>query len=144
MRIKITNETGYDTKKIRKLVRASLKAVGYDTTINCRLLVEVVYSRSRHTTGWALIGHSRRFPALLMKLRFPKPDRWWSGTWRGIVAVAVHECMHLVGVQHRDMTKQQRWCSGPIPAWAKELEPFISMEDMADDRVLQLAAGRDP
>lgn len=31
---------------------------------------------------------------------------------------AIHEVLHLRGVQHGEMTPAQRWCRGPAPAWA--------------------------
>lgn len=102
--------------------------MGYDRSGRYPLKVEFVHSRGYRTSGVAALGKDRRQHGLWMKLRVPKPNKWLGDTWRGVVAVTVHECMHLVGATHRTMTEAQNLCTLPIPAWAADLTPLWVVE----------------
>jgi len=122
MEVKIENATPYETDDLRALIRATLRAVGYDMSRSRFVLrVEVVNARSAHVSGRASLGDNRVHHGLWMKLRLPKPAKWTPSTWQRIVALTIHECMHLVGSRHKDMTEAQRFATLPLPAWAKGL-----------------------
>lgn len=143
MKIDLDNKTEFRDDDIRALVRKTLVAVGYDRKVPLPLRVEFVHSRSPRTTGRAAIGDNRRLHGLWMKLRVPKPRAWREDTWREVVAVTIHECMHLVGTRHRDMTDAQMFCTLPLPAWARGLQPLRVAEVKAPPpREDRLAAAR--
>lgn len=121
MRIELKNETAFREDDLRALLRRCLKAVGYNTKSVHSLKFEVVSPHTRGVSGVATIGRSPRYPAAWIKVRIPSRDRWSDDTWRRIVAVTVHECQHLVGAQHKDMTEAQYECTLPLPAWAHGL-----------------------
>jgi hypothetical protein len=146
MKIDLDNQTVFRDEDIRALVRKALVAVGYDRTVRYPLRVEFVHSRSPRTSGRAVVGTNRSAHGLWMKLRVPKPSAWRADTWREVVAVTIHECMHLVGTRHRDMTDAQMFCTLPLPAWAKDLQPLRVAEAKPvtprEERVAAARAGR--
>lgn len=92
------------------------------------------------------MGEGRRAPGRWMKLRVPKPGKWRGDTWRDIVATTVHECMHLVGSRHKDMTDAQFYCTTPMPTWAADLESLrvveVKPEPPRAERTAAARAGR--
>lgn len=130
MKTVLQNRTNFRTDDVRKLVNATLIAVGFPLRTRPRfygrvtLKIEVATARSGHCSGWASLGTSHRLPGLRMVLRIPARARWTDDTWRRIVALTIHECMHLVGTEHRDMTEAQRRLTLPLPAWAEKLQPL--------------------
>jgi len=40
--------------------------------------------------------------------------------YRDLALTLEHEVLHLKGVQHKDMTNDQRYCRGPLPPWAND------------------------
>jgi hypothetical protein len=143
MKIELKNETVFRDDDIRALLRKSLVAVGYDTKGRLPLVVEFVHCRSPRTSGRASIGDDRRAHGLWMKLRVPKRSAWRPDTWREVVAVTVHECMHLVGSRHRDMTDAQLFCTLPLPSWARDLQPLrVAETQLAPPRAERMSAAR--
>ncbi len=130
MKTVLKNRTRFRTDDVRKLVTASLLAVGFPLRTRPRfysrltLTIEVATARSGHCSGRAVLGTSPRLPGLHMICRIPARSRWTDDTWRRVVALFVHESMHLVGAEHRDMTRAQRQLTLPLPAWAEKLTPL--------------------
>lgn len=122
MRIQLKNRTDVRNEDLRDLFRRSLRAVGYCTKQRWPLEVRVTYGRYSGVSGRATIGRNRVQHGLWVELRIPRPAKWTPDTLREVVAVTVHECMHLVGSQHKDMTEAQRQCTLPLPAWAAGLQ----------------------
>lgn len=127
MKTTLQNGTGFRTADLRALVNAALLATGFPLRTRpllysaCRLRIEIRSSRGG-VHGQAVLGRSARLPGLWMRLHLPPRRLWTDDTWRRIVAVTVHECMHLVGATHGSMTPTQRDCTGPLPDWALPLE----------------------
>jgi len=128
--LRITNDTGYDTRAIRKIVVRALKAV----CLPVRGAVRIAYSagsfgdfgdaRYRHH-GEAVMGSTHRredgsfvtYQGLTMVLTLPrKPEEADVGYF---ARVALHEALHWKGVDHKDMTENQLHCAGPLPEWAE-------------------------
>ena len=135
MRIDLRNETEFRSDDVRRLVSAALRAVGFLPGARPPRF-DVVPSRSSRVSGFAALGTDRRFHGLRARLRLPPRRLWTDDTWRDIVATTVHECMHLVGSEHRDMTEGQYRCTLPLPAWAADLQlrdaepaPTVSREE---------------
>lgn len=122
MRIKLKNATEFRNDDLRDLFRRSLRAVGFPSNGKWPLEVEISHTRYRGVSGVAAIGRSRVNPGLWVKVRIPKREKWTEDTFRRVVAVTVHECMHLVGSEHKDMTEAQYECTLPLPEWAEGLQ----------------------
>lgn len=150
MKIALTNRSSFLDADLRKLIRAALRAtgcvalpLGYANTLEVR----VTWTRGRHPSGLAYLGKGSRSIGHKMILRFPHRRAWTEDTWRECVAVTAHECMHLRGADHSDMTDAQRRCTLPLPAWASGLElrdkpPAPTAEERRRDRAERRAARR--
>ena len=46
--------------------------------------------------------------------------------------VILHEALHWKGVEHVDMTENQRWCRGPAPQWASDVEVVFIVKAAPD------------
>lgn len=113
-RLQVINETGYDARAIRSLIVRALRSQG----VGVAGAVRVVYSGGdgRHH-GCAALGESVRFRGLNMSLSIPRdPAKLDVGKFARVIR---HEVMHWRGVQHADMTDDQRYCRGATPAWAE-------------------------
>jgi len=140
MRIRLDNKSPYRDDDLRALVQGALRAVGAELGAAQRrdeLLVIVKNGPGPLSSGYAYYG-SRRGLGHRMMLRVPAPSEWDDESMRDFVATIIHECMHLIGVRHRDMTEAQRLCTGPLPEWAAGLalrtQPAPSAADIADRR----------
>lgn len=127
--LRIINDTEYDTRTIRKLVAAALRAI----VLPVRGAVRIAYSsesggdaRHRHH-GSAAMGRTTRredgsfatLQGLTMALTLPrKPEELDVGLFARVI---LHEALHWKGVEHREMTENQLWCTGPTPAWAADV-----------------------
>lgn len=124
MRIVLRNSTNFRDDDLRKLISRTLTHVGYNRKMGVDLRVQVSSSRGRAlASGRASLGDRKfRQHGTWMKLVLPPRGLWDDDSWRRIVAVTVHECMHLVGSDHKDMTEGQYYCTLPLPAWAEGLQ----------------------
>src|SRR5574341_2979 len=158
MRIKLENKTDYLDRDLLAFVHGALAAVGIKwrgirvrgrNGKLCPLLVEVRYTLKYRGEchGRAAIGTNQRFHGLWMMLALPKPPDGLAPSEHeprcvkiktDFVGVLVHEAMHLAGVKHSAMTDEQRFCTLPLPEWAKEMPLRWAVEDAAG----KLAAAR--
>lgn len=131
MKIVLDNRTQYRDEDLRAIVRGACRAAGVAakevrlTVVNARLIGRISGRASLPSRRSALIWGS-------MRLRLPK-----GATVQRIAQVALHEAMHLAGVAHRDMTKEQFECKMPVP-WATELQlrerEALSYEELTPHR----------
>jgi hypothetical protein len=142
--LEIKNETSYDTRAIRKLVVRCLRAL----TLRIRGVVRLCYSTGESTHyGVAALGSIDRGESgysirsgLNMVLTVPRNPANFS---KDVFAkVILHEALHWKGVEHVDMTENQRWCKGPAPAWANDVEVVFTVK-AAPDPVKVLEKRRD-
>lgn len=111
--MKIHNSTRYRTREIRKIITAThrhvAQAEGPLRTWR-RLRVEVVYTRTAHTSGCAWLHGG------LMRLRLRNPDsRAWPFSENGerpapvtagsLISLTWHELFHCYGYRHRQMAR---------------------------------------
>lgn len=130
-RLVVENETRWSTTAIRSVVVRCLRHLG----MRVRGHVRVVYSTSkrelRDHNGRAALGHQHKrpdgsywtAPGLNMSLSLPRdPARL---NLAHFCRVILHEALHWKGVDHKDMTPDQLWCRGPLPAWAEGAPPLV-------------------
>ena len=111
--LQVLNETGYDTRAIRRLIVRALRAQGMRVVG----AVRVVYTGGRGHHGCATVGRSASMPGLNMSLSLPRdPAQLDVGKFARVIR---HEVMHWRGVRHADMTDDQNYCRGACPEWAE-------------------------
>lgn len=120
--LRIENHTDYRTGDLKRLFLAGLRALGASSD----KVIRVRYTRENRPTvrGCAQLGNVFRQEegfcrreANWAEMRLPRDP---SKLEIGIVArVFEHEVLHLMGVDHRAMTRAQRFCEGATPAWAE-------------------------
>jgi len=123
--MKITNQTHYQTRDLRKVLTRALKAVGCKGT---HLTVTFVYAqRHGYVTGNASLGRlfsGKILEGRRMRLRLPFVEQ--TLRLEDLCWVAMHEAQHIIGIEHRDMTSAMRSThKQPLPAWAEGLEVRI-------------------
>lgn len=112
--LQVLNETGYDTRAIRRLIIRALRAQG----MRVRGAVRVVYTGGGDAHhGCAALGDNIHWCGLNMSLSVPRdPSQLDVGQFARVIR---HECMHWRGVRHGDMTEDQLYCRGATPQWAE-------------------------
>ena len=124
--LRVVNETGYDTRALRRAIVGAIRAV----CLPVRGTVRVTYDRSRDAkpVGWhggsAAFGHVvkeaegyRTLQGLTMVLTLPRDPKLFD--LANFARTAHHEALHWKGVDHSEMTDDQRYCRGPVPSWAE-------------------------
>jgi hypothetical protein len=124
MKIKIDNRTHHDTAMLRALLRRCFAAVGIPnkrrhgavaTLASREIVVEVrrhLSGNPEYTSGRAVLGRSPIRHGRWMKLGLPRVVSYRQLTW-----LMTHEALHLVGIEHKDMTRAQMNCTR-TPEWA--------------------------
>jgi hypothetical protein len=116
--MRITNKTVYRTADLRSFFSAGLRAMHASNDKD----ITVVHARGG-PSGHASIGmierHGpgyRRYEGSLIRMRLPPPATLDIAT---VARVFEHEVLHNLGVEHADMTSDQRHGRGGLPDWAK-------------------------
>lgn len=120
MKIKIDNRTHHDTAMLRALLRRCFVAVGIPNKRrpgfpSRQIVVEVrrhLSDNPEYTSGRAVLGSSPIRHGRWMKLGLPRVVSYRQLTW-----LMTHEALHLVGIEHKDMTRAQMNCTR-TPDWA--------------------------
>ena len=157
MKIKLTNKTQYRDDDLRAIVKAACAQVGVAakevrlTVVPTRKHLSVsgraTLPRSRSSLIWGRmllrVPHEEKILA-----RRAEEQRCRSEVWclqkplpTRVAQVALHEAMHLAGVQHRDMTEEQFDCTMAVP-WADGLHLRFKEEAPAEERKVAAAASR--
>lgn len=124
--LKVTNETGYDTRALRRIIVGAIRAV----CLPVRGAVRVTYHRPGEykNAAWhggsAAYGRVERkedggfitYQGLTMVLTLPRDPALFD--LANFARTAHHEALHWKGVDHTEMTDAQLRCSGPVPDWA--------------------------
>lgn len=118
----VTNTTPYTDASLLRLVRIALEVANVPSRRFELLHVRFLTCAGEHFSGHASLGMPGQVrPRGKYMLRLPrqKPtdpeDFNLTVTQRRyeLIAVAVHEAMHIRGAKHADMTPEQRHCCGP-------------------------------
>ena len=141
MRLTIKNKTDYPTPVLRKIIKAAAKQVG----VKKDKTVQIVYARHRGCiTGWGWYGdrvteshmrtnyHRGGQYTCHVLIRLPKPKynkKTPNELALSLGAVAAHEFMHNLGVEHKDMTRDQYHCR---TAWAERWGTLNDVELKVD------------
>lgn len=116
--MRLTNDTGWRTEDLRRLIAAACRADGIGTR---GMVVAVRHTRQRRgCTGYGWIN-SRS-----MVLRVPPPlgdqESMPDAVRDSLARVALHELAHCRGIVHGDMEPSLRWCRDDLPTpWADGL-----------------------
>lgn len=119
--MRITNDTLYDTRDLRRIFARALKEQDIQPAASKLLRIRVVYARKgahgRGVTGWAYYGSSCSSIGTGMRIRIQPA---WHGPVdpRSVAAVAMHEAAHLRGIKHRRMGPALLYCRESIAEWA--------------------------
>ena len=120
----VVNETGYDTRALRRVIVRAILAV----CLPVRGTVRVTYDQKRTRSNWhggsAAMGRVikeaegyRTLQGLTMVLTLPRDPKLFD--LANFARTAHHEVLHWKGVDHSEMTDDQRYCRGPVPSWAE-------------------------
>ena len=157
MKLIFNNKTSFTDDCLRRLVVLACQHVGL---VGAELTLEVwlTHTRKSHVSGRATIGprpgardalgevprfRRAQYSLVIPKLPNPCTNDFYAELRRELIAVAIHEAMHLRGSRHRDMTQQQLECSGPIPQAFENW--FLVLAEVAEpkpDPVAKTAARR--
>jgi hypothetical protein len=114
--VKVVNETGYNTNDLRKICRAAAIAMG----VKQPKKVEIKHTRQRPWVhGRARYGN-RSYEGYNVWLWIPQKPVDPEKLAQSVARVMAHEFMHSLGVNHKDMTKDQKYCCQSAP-WAEGL-----------------------
>lgn len=135
--MRFVNRTHYRTDHLKAIAHRVAERE-LDPEKRKRVVVEVVYSRTRHVSGKAWIGGRN------MVIRIPR-----SGASRPEVAfVFAHEYAHLRGMRHRAMGPSYKWSTGmSLFAWADamplEVKPERGAPTLDEKRERRIEHARD-
>ncbi len=148
-KVTIINETKYSSRNLRTFFLAGMKAMGIKESKRIR----VAYSHASKHWGQAQLGKFapkatggvRRYEGYRVLMTLPGDPTKLD--LREFSRVFEHELLHNLGVEHKDMTPVQLYCTGPLPAWAEGLSIAMttprakpSMEDRITARETKAVA----
>ena len=140
MRLRISNETRWSTRDIRKLVVAGLKAEGQWGPGEC-YMVRIRYSRrSGGVGGW---GFYNRNSLMVAPPKLGDRPELPHGTVMEMARVLIHEIGHNTGLTHKDMVPTRQiqvpWAEG-LRVRAATVKPKPTPAERADQRAAHVTA----
>lgn len=120
---RLENRTGYDTADLRRFFEKGLLATGTrGRNGDLRIVVSASPIRSR---GCAEVGEMKcdakgrcaKANGARMIIAIAAP---WRFSLRRLARLFEHECAHIRGIEHEEMSRDVLLSLGPTPDWAKD------------------------
>ena len=118
---RLENRTGYDTRDLERFFERGLLATG--TRGRGGDLRIVALSSPIRSRGCAEVGtvecsggRCTRTNGSRIVIALAAP---WRFSLRRLARLFEHECAHIRGIEHEDMSEKMLFSLGPIPDWAR-------------------------